>query len=215
MRNGYYCCDAASMIAALPDISVDLTITSPPYGSMKDYGASGQIGFGQTYEEYLNSLVNVFAVLFRKTAPTGSLWVVADTFKEHSQLRLLPFDLANRLNSVGWSLRDGLENVIRINPPVAANRFSLDDTAGINVGQTMVEIGRTGAGASCIGLFVGLVLCAGALRVMRSVLYGIGVYDAPTLSFVVLSLLFVTLLATTLPTLRIAKIDPANTLREE
>jgi hypothetical protein len=26
----------------------------------------------------------------------------------------------------------GLENVIRINPPVAANRFSLDDTAGIN-----------------------------------------------------------------------------------
>jgi DNA modification methylase len=106
MRNGYYCCDAASMIAALPDISVDLTITSPPYGSMKDYGASGQIGFGQTYEEYLNSLVNVFAVLFRKTAPTGSLWVVADTFKEHSQLRLLPFDLANRLNSVGWSLRD-------------------------------------------------------------------------------------------------------------
>lgn len=106
MRNGYYCCDAASMIAALPDISVDLTITSPPYGSMKDYGASGQIGFGQTYEEYLNSLVNVFAVLFRKTAPTGSLWVVADTFKENSQLRLLPFDLANRLNSVGWSLRD-------------------------------------------------------------------------------------------------------------
>ena len=86
---------------------------------------------------------------------------------------------------------------------------------GSTVGQTMVEIGRTGAGASCVGLFVGLVLCAGALRVMRSVLYGIGVYDAPTLSFVVLSLLFVTLLATTLPTLRIAKIDPANTLREE
>ncbi|PYT83139.1 MAG: ABC transporter permease [Acidobacteria bacterium] len=86
---------------------------------------------------------------------------------------------------------------------------------GSTVGQTTVEIGRTGAGASCVGLFVGLVLCAGALRVMRSVLYGIGVYDAPTLSFVVLSLSFVTLLATTLPTLRIAKIDPANTLREE
>jgi ABC-type lipoprotein release transport system permease subunit len=32
---------------------------------------------------------------------------------------------------------------------------------------------------------------------------------------VVLTLLLVTLLATTLPTLRIAKIDPANTLREE
>ena len=86
---------------------------------------------------------------------------------------------------------------------------------GSTVGQTMVEVGRAGAVASCAGLFVGLVLCAGALRVMRSVLYGVGVYDALTLSTVVLTVLLVTLLATTLPALRIAKIDPANTLREE
>ena len=86
---------------------------------------------------------------------------------------------------------------------------------GSTVGQAMVQVGRSGAGASCVGLFVGLVLCTGALRVMRSVLYGVGIYDAPTLSTVVLTLLLVTLLATTLPTLRIAKIDPANTLREE
>jgi len=50
---------------------------------------------------------------------------------------------------------------------------------------------------------------------MRSALYDVGVYDAPTLPTLVLALLLVTLLATTLPTLRIAKIDPANTLREE
>jgi predicted permease len=86
---------------------------------------------------------------------------------------------------------------------------------GSTVGQAMVQIGRSGAGASVLGLFLGLVLCAGALRVMRSVLYGVGVYDAPTLATVVLTLGLVTLLATTLPTLRIAKIDPANTLREE
>jgi predicted permease len=86
---------------------------------------------------------------------------------------------------------------------------------GSTVGRTMVQVGRSGAGASCVGLFVGLILCAGALRVMRSVLYGVGVYDAATLSTVVLALLLVTLLATALPTLRIAKIDPANTLREE
>jgi predicted permease len=86
---------------------------------------------------------------------------------------------------------------------------------GSTVGQAMVQIGRSGAGASVLGLFLGLVLCAGALRVMRSVLYGVGVYDAPTLAWVVLTLVLVTLLATTLPTLKIAKIDPANTLREE
>ena len=86
---------------------------------------------------------------------------------------------------------------------------------GSTVGQAMVQIGRSGAGASVLGLFLGLVLCAGALRVMRSVLYGVGVYDVPTLTTVVLTLVLVTLLATTLPTLRIAKINPANTLREE
>ena len=86
---------------------------------------------------------------------------------------------------------------------------------GSTVGQAMVQIGRSGAGASVLGLFLGLALCAGALRVMRSVLYGVGVYDVPTLTTVVLTLVLVTLLATTLPTLRISKIDPANTLREE
>ncbi len=86
---------------------------------------------------------------------------------------------------------------------------------GSTVVQAMVQIGRSGAGPSVLGLFLGLVLCAGALRVMRSVLYGVGVYDAPTLASVVLTLVSVTLLATTVPTLKIAKIDPANTLREE
>jgi predicted permease len=86
---------------------------------------------------------------------------------------------------------------------------------GSTVGQAMVQIGRSGAGASLLGLVLGLVLSAGALRVMRSVLYGVGVYDAPTLATVVVTLVLVTLLATALPILRIAKIDPATTLREE
>jgi ABC-type antimicrobial peptide transport system permease subunit len=86
---------------------------------------------------------------------------------------------------------------------------------GSTVGQAMLQIGRSGAGASLLGLFLGLVLCAGALRVMRSVLYGVGVYDLPTILTVVLMLASVTLIAATVPTLRIARIDPAKTLREE
>jgi len=86
---------------------------------------------------------------------------------------------------------------------------------GSTVGQAMLQIGRSAMGASVLGLFLGLVLCVGALRVMRSLLYGVGVYDGPTLATVVLTVLLVTVLATTLPTLRIANIDPANTLREE
>jgi predicted permease len=85
---------------------------------------------------------------------------------------------------------------------------------GSTIGKTMIQVGRTGVGASALGLALGLILCAAALPPMRSVLYGVGVYDAPTMLAVVLTLCAVTLLATT-PILRVARIDPARTLREE
>jgi ABC-type antimicrobial peptide transport system permease subunit len=50
---------------------------------------------------------------------------------------------------------------------------------------------------------------------MRSVLYGVSVYDAPTIVSVVIVLAAVTLLAASLPVLRIARINPATTLRDE
>jgi hypothetical protein len=50
---------------------------------------------------------------------------------------------------------------------------------------------------------------------MDSVLYGVGVYDMRTILTVVLMFASVTLIATTVPTLRIAGIDRAKTLRDE
>jgi ABC-type lipoprotein release transport system permease subunit len=50
---------------------------------------------------------------------------------------------------------------------------------------------------------------------MRSVLYGVHLYDVPTILVVVLILSAATVLATTIPTLRVARIDAAKTLREE
>jgi hypothetical protein len=86
---------------------------------------------------------------------------------------------------------------------------------GSTIGDAMFHIGRSGASASFAGIVLGLALSAMALRVMGSVLYGVAIYDARNLIVVVLTLLLVTLVATILPTLKIARIDPANTLREE
>ena len=86
---------------------------------------------------------------------------------------------------------------------------------GSSIRQAMVHIGGPGVRASVVGLVLGLILCAGALRAMHSVLYGVGVYDIPTILAVVSMLTAVTLVATVVPTLRIAGIDPAKTLREE
>jgi macrolide transport system ATP-binding/permease protein len=85
---------------------------------------------------------------------------------------------------------------------------------GSTVQQAMLDVGRSGVSASASGLVLGLLLCAGTLRVMRSVLYGVDVYDARTLGVVVVTLAAVTLLATT-PALRVATIDPVKALRDE
>jgi len=59
---------------------------------------------------------------------------------------------------------------------------------GSSIRKAMIDIGRAGVGASALGLVLGLVLCSGALRAMRSVLYGVEVYDVPTILAVVLML---------------------------
>ncbi|MEW6685714.1 MAG: DNA methyltransferase [Candidatus Edwardsbacteria bacterium] len=44
------------LMGEVPDESVHLIITSPPYWQLKDYGNGKQIGFNDTYEEYINNL---------------------------------------------------------------------------------------------------------------------------------------------------------------
>jgi ABC-type antimicrobial peptide transport system permease subunit len=86
---------------------------------------------------------------------------------------------------------------------------------GSSVRSAMAQVGGPGVRASLAGLLIGLICCAGTLRVMRSVLYGVRVYDAITIASVVATLAVVTLLATTIPSLRVTRIDPAQTLRDE
>ena len=86
---------------------------------------------------------------------------------------------------------------------------------GSTVSTAMVHVGGSGVGAAAFGLVLGLALCIGALRALRSAIYGVGVYDATTIAAVVLGLAAVTLIATAVPALRIARIDPASALREE
>jgi modification methylase len=47
------------------DESVHLVITSPPYWQLKDYGSEEQIGFDQSYEDYINNLNLVWNECYR------------------------------------------------------------------------------------------------------------------------------------------------------
>ena len=52
-------------MAELADNSVHLAITSPPYWQLKDYGSNNQIGFHDSYENYINNLNLVWKECYR------------------------------------------------------------------------------------------------------------------------------------------------------
>jgi DNA modification methylase len=89
------------------------TITSPPYGNLKNYGSPDQIGWGQPYEEYLVELRRVFRSIYRHTRMDGSMWLIVDTlrsdptaFNPFTRVELLPFQLAQEAAESGWILRE-------------------------------------------------------------------------------------------------------------
>lgn len=68
-------------MSLIPDESVQLIVTSPPYWQLKDYGTDNQIGFNDTYEEYINNLNLVWNECFRVLEPGCRLCVnIGDQF---------------------------------------------------------------------------------------------------------------------------------------
>ncbi|MGB6133617.1 MAG: ABC transporter permease [Acidobacteriaceae bacterium] len=86
---------------------------------------------------------------------------------------------------------------------------------GSTVAEAMRHVASSGILAAGGGVMAGLAGCFMVLRVMKSAIYGVGVYDPMTLTAAPLLLLTVAGLASLLSALRISRIDPATTLRSE
>ncbi|HEY6972106.1 MAG TPA: ABC transporter permease [Candidatus Angelobacter sp.] len=86
---------------------------------------------------------------------------------------------------------------------------------GSTLRRTMFEIGKSGVIAAAAGIVVGLALSAVTARLIEAELYGVRPYDPVTFILSVLLLLTAALIASLAPTVRIARIDPASTLRAE
>jgi predicted permease len=86
---------------------------------------------------------------------------------------------------------------------------------GSTFGDAMITIGASGVVATAFGLAAGLALSLLATQVLRSQLYGVRDHDPVTLVTVPLILAVIAFAASFLPTLRITRIQPAETLRME
>jgi site-specific DNA-methyltransferase (adenine-specific) len=63
-------------MSEIPDGSVNLIITSPPYWTLKDYGDEEQIGLGSSsYDKYIEELNKVWSECVRVLAPDGKMCI--------------------------------------------------------------------------------------------------------------------------------------------
>ncbi len=86
---------------------------------------------------------------------------------------------------------------------------------GSTLAQAMRHMASSGIAAAVAGVGAGLVCSFFVLRVMKGAIYGVKTWDPVTLITVPLVLVAVAAAASLLPALRIARIDPAETLRAE
>jgi len=88
--------------------SVHLIVTSPPYWQIKDYGDSNQIGFNDTYEDYINNLNKVWSECYRVLYPGCRLCVnIGDQFARavtYGRYKIIPIreEIIRFCESIGF-----------------------------------------------------------------------------------------------------------------
>ena len=79
--NEYLVGDAIEVLKTLPDESVQMVITSPPYWGLRTYGDEGQYGLEPTPEEHVARMVEVFREVRRVLRKDGVLFLnYGDTY---------------------------------------------------------------------------------------------------------------------------------------
>jgi len=73
--------DSLQVLKELPDNSVNMCMTSPPYWALRDYGVDGQLGLESTFDEYISNLCDIFDEVKRVLRDDGTCWVnLGDTY---------------------------------------------------------------------------------------------------------------------------------------
>lgn len=109
MKNVVVQGDVREILECVPDESIHLTFTSPPYYNARDYSIY------QSYNDYLDFLTEVFSAVHRVTKEGRFLIVntspviVPRVSRAHSSKRYpIPFDLHARLVRKGWEFIDDI-----------------------------------------------------------------------------------------------------------
>jgi DNA modification methylase len=98
--------DSLRVLREIPDETFDFCMTSPPYWGKRQY-ENGGIGLEPDFNDFVASLLGIFAEVRRVLRWTGSFWLnLGDTYKDKSLL-CIPYRVAIALmDQQGWVLRN-------------------------------------------------------------------------------------------------------------
>ena len=101
LRESVLICGRASEgLDLLPDRSVRTVVTSPPYWSLRDYEADGQIGRDDALGDYVKSVVMTFDKVRRVLCDDGTVWLnVGDSYTSGNRRYRAP-DRKNRARAM-------------------------------------------------------------------------------------------------------------------
>ena len=94
------CGPASEGLDLLPDRSVRTVVTSPPYWSLRDYEADGQIGRDDALGDYVKSIAVTFDKVRRVLCDDGTVWLnVGDSYTSGNRRYRAP-DRKNRARAM-------------------------------------------------------------------------------------------------------------------
>lgn len=85
--------------------TIKTIITSPPYWDLKNYLTEGQIGYNETYEEYLKRLGKVWKECYRILKKDGSAWININYRVYQKKLYLIPYDILKSMLDIGFTYK--------------------------------------------------------------------------------------------------------------
>lgn len=92
--NKIVCGDALEVLKGIPNASIDLTVTSPPYFQQREY-ENGGIGNEKTFDEYIHNLIKILEQIVRITKDNGSIvFNLGDKYDDNGGLFLVPYRFA-------------------------------------------------------------------------------------------------------------------------
>jgi DNA modification methylase len=79
--------DCLENLKELPEKSINMCMTSPPYWALRDYGVEGQLGLEPTFDEYINKLCDIFDEVQRVLRDDGTCWVnIGDSYVSNGSI---------------------------------------------------------------------------------------------------------------------------------